>query len=244
MLLRRITEHVRHQNWFAVWIDFVIVVVGVFIGIQVANWNDTRNNEAGLVTSLQRLNTEVSRNLVLIEDVVAHYDRSRDDFNRGREALNTCDVSAEGQVALEALLFDLVEDVQPNFATFALDQLANEGSYQRLLSASFQQDFGKYAGRLKEEHEQLTSHYQRMWDYHVNYHPSVTAYFPGDIETEDGEWRFALDRPFGEVCADASFRNRFLNSIGFYWSIGNRLRRFESEVEAFQTSLTAEIRRH
>ncbi len=42
MLLRRITEHVKAQNWTAVGIDFVIVVVGVFIGIQVANWNDDR----------------------------------------------------------------------------------------------------------------------------------------------------------------------------------------------------------
>ena len=30
MLLRRITEHVKTQNWTAVAIDFVIVVVGVF----------------------------------------------------------------------------------------------------------------------------------------------------------------------------------------------------------------------
>jgi hypothetical protein len=42
MILRRITEHVRTQNWFAVCIDFVIVVVGVYIGIQVANWNAER----------------------------------------------------------------------------------------------------------------------------------------------------------------------------------------------------------
>ena len=35
MILRRVTEHVKAQNWFAVAIDFVIVVVGVFIGIQV-----------------------------------------------------------------------------------------------------------------------------------------------------------------------------------------------------------------
>ena len=42
MLLRRITKHVTEQNWFAVFIDFLIVVVGVFIGIQVANWNDDR----------------------------------------------------------------------------------------------------------------------------------------------------------------------------------------------------------
>lgn len=40
MLLRRITKHVTDQNWFAIFLDFFIVVVGVFIGIQVANWND------------------------------------------------------------------------------------------------------------------------------------------------------------------------------------------------------------
>lgn len=39
MLLRSITKHVQDQNWFAVALDFVIVVFGVFIGLQVANWN-------------------------------------------------------------------------------------------------------------------------------------------------------------------------------------------------------------
>ena len=40
MLLRRITEHVKTQNWFAVAIDFIIVVVGIFVGLQVSNWNE------------------------------------------------------------------------------------------------------------------------------------------------------------------------------------------------------------
>jgi len=39
MILRRVIEHVKAQNWMAVALDFVIVVMGVFIGIQVANWN-------------------------------------------------------------------------------------------------------------------------------------------------------------------------------------------------------------
>lgn len=32
MILRNITKHVSDQNWFAVLIDFLIVVVGVIIG--------------------------------------------------------------------------------------------------------------------------------------------------------------------------------------------------------------------
>ena len=33
MILRRVIEHVRKQEWTSIWIELVIVVVGVFIGI-------------------------------------------------------------------------------------------------------------------------------------------------------------------------------------------------------------------
>ncbi|NNE40935.1 MAG: hypothetical protein HKN14_08450 [Marinicaulis sp.] len=56
MLLRRITEHVKAQNWFAVGLDFLIVVVGVFIGLQVSNWNNVataKAEEQQLLTQMQ-----------------------------------------------------------------------------------------------------------------------------------------------------------------------------------------------
>jgi hypothetical protein len=39
MILRRVTKQVKDQNWFAVGVDFCIVVLGVFLGIQIGNWN-------------------------------------------------------------------------------------------------------------------------------------------------------------------------------------------------------------
>ncbi len=44
MILRRIVEHAKTQNWFAVMLDFFIVVMGVFIGIEVAGWNQARQD--------------------------------------------------------------------------------------------------------------------------------------------------------------------------------------------------------
>lgn len=58
MLLRRITKHVNDQNWFAVGVDFAIVVVGVFIGIQVANWNEGRAEDRREREYLERLDRE------------------------------------------------------------------------------------------------------------------------------------------------------------------------------------------
>jgi hypothetical protein len=42
MVVRRIREHVATHNWFAVAVDLGIVVLGVFLGTQVSNWNDDR----------------------------------------------------------------------------------------------------------------------------------------------------------------------------------------------------------
>jgi len=240
VLLRRVVKHIKAQDWTAIVIDFVIVVVGVFIGIQVANWNDGQNNKAGLVASLGRLDKEVSQNIDMIEKVLDHFDESRDNLHRGRESLNACDFSPAAEASLERLIFDMVEDIQPNFSSVALDQLAGEGRYQDLLSPQFQEDFGIYAARLKEEHEQLTSHYDNMWSHHVMFHPSVSAFFPGD--SEEG-WGFRLDKPFAEICVDASFRSRFINTMGFYTSINQRLIGFKAEAEHFQIALAEELKR-
>lgn len=60
MLLRRMMLHVKEQNWFAVGLDFLIVVVGVFIGIQVSNWNDVRRDRQAESIYLDRLGREIA----------------------------------------------------------------------------------------------------------------------------------------------------------------------------------------
>ena len=59
MILSRVIEHVKQQHWTAVFLDFVIVVMGVFIGIQVANWNENRKAIADERIFVQRLHDDV-----------------------------------------------------------------------------------------------------------------------------------------------------------------------------------------
>ena len=42
MILRRLTQNLRTQNWTAITIELFIVILGVFIGTQVSNWNAQR----------------------------------------------------------------------------------------------------------------------------------------------------------------------------------------------------------
>lgn len=86
MLLRRVTEHVKTQNWTAVALDFMIVVVGVFIGIQVSNWNDDR--------SLRE------RERVYLEQLLIDLESDQASGERGIRAADRTDEAAEILLAL------------------------------------------------------------------------------------------------------------------------------------------------
>ncbi|MEN7341740.1 MAG: hypothetical protein AAAFM81_02310 [Pseudomonadota bacterium] len=67
MRLRSITKHLKEQNWTAVGIDLVIVVVGVFIGIQVSNWNTEREEENRIAGQLVRFKSELVQRQAAID---------------------------------------------------------------------------------------------------------------------------------------------------------------------------------
>jgi hypothetical protein len=50
MLLRRVIEHVRTQNWFAVGLDFRVVVGGILVAFQITSCTDRRGGYRVRVT--------------------------------------------------------------------------------------------------------------------------------------------------------------------------------------------------
>lgn len=59
MILRRVINHVKNQQWTAIGIDFVIVVLGVFVGIQVSNWNAERETTKKSAIFTERLKADL-----------------------------------------------------------------------------------------------------------------------------------------------------------------------------------------
>jgi hypothetical protein len=60
MLLGSISKHVKEQNWFAVGLDFIIVIAGILIAFQITNWNETRKERAKQDVYLERLHNDFS----------------------------------------------------------------------------------------------------------------------------------------------------------------------------------------
>lgn len=67
MILRRLTNAFRKQDWFTVVIETLIVVFGVFIGIQMANWNEAQADRARELRLLAELRAELVESIEQLE---------------------------------------------------------------------------------------------------------------------------------------------------------------------------------
>ena len=61
MIYKRVAARLRAQDWLAITIEIGIVIVGVFIGTQVSNWNATRLEGAETQHRLDQLKPELRR---------------------------------------------------------------------------------------------------------------------------------------------------------------------------------------
>ena len=62
MILRRIADGFVRQDWATVVVEFVIVVAGIFLGLQVNNWNELRMERAEERTNLERPRARLTMN--------------------------------------------------------------------------------------------------------------------------------------------------------------------------------------
>lgn len=131
MILRRVILHVRNQEWTAVALDFVIVVVGVVIGIQVANWNQARTERAQLDEQLVSLRLELEENQNRFDVYRATLQKQMDDVQFLRQALEVAPAEIEAdEFNLRLLNVQRVVVLSPDLT--ALAELAESGGLRRL----------------------------------------------------------------------------------------------------------------
>lgn len=74
MILRRVIQHFRQQEWTAIFLDFLIVVLGVFVGLQVSNWNQDRADSRRETLYLAALQEDFGAIIAELEDDISGYE--------------------------------------------------------------------------------------------------------------------------------------------------------------------------
>jgi len=73
VILRRLSANLRAQNWTAIAVEFVLLVLGVYLGILAANWNLERAERQETGRLLSALDNELGEMLIDLDSMDAYY---------------------------------------------------------------------------------------------------------------------------------------------------------------------------
>ncbi len=134
MILRRVIAHFKKQEWTAIAIDFLIVVVGVFVGLQVSNWNAARSERAQLDQQLISLRSELEENQIHFGAFRAELVQQMEDVAELRSAFQQDVLSiTQDEVDAKFLNIQRIKIFSPDLT--ALTELAETGGLRRLSGA-------------------------------------------------------------------------------------------------------------
>lgn len=141
MILRRITKHVKDQNWFAVAIDFAIVVIGVFIGLQVANWNEARSDRQLGQEYTQRLIADLERDLAATRSLKSYYAEVLENVEEADRLLAAPAPDSKALV-IAAYRASEFNNNPPDTATW--DEIVSSGHLKLLPAGAIENGLGDY----------------------------------------------------------------------------------------------------
>ena len=126
MILRRVIAHFKKQEWTAIALDFLIVVIGVFVGLQVNNWNAVRADQQRAQGYLMRIGADLDADLAAITDRMSFWGQVADYGALGLDYADTRDAGEHTQWELLLAYFQASQ-----IAELALSQ----ATYEELKSA-------------------------------------------------------------------------------------------------------------
>jgi len=62
MILRRLAGYLRHDNWYTLILELVIVVVGLFLAFQLDRWYESQRSKSGLQAHMVSLTEDFTEN--------------------------------------------------------------------------------------------------------------------------------------------------------------------------------------
>jgi hypothetical protein len=126
MILRRMTQALKVQNWTAIVIEFVLLVVGVFLGMQVSNWNQEREQRNKAAAFTARLREDIRYELWAEQSIIEYYGAARRHAGLALDALSGRRPTTDEQFLISAYRATQIQTNPRARATY--DELVSTGT--------------------------------------------------------------------------------------------------------------------
>jgi hypothetical protein len=244
MILRRIAEALRRQDWSTIVVEILIVVIGILIGLQVDGWNERRETMRLYESALNAFLVESTSNRELLDARIQRIEERIPALEKALRHLVRCDPAP----GIDAVLDDVVDmsylSIRPNQSFVAYEAVATGTRFQEVMSEGFRLQLNAYYSHFLKQHEWLVRNAATI-DPASRFEESAVV---SVVETDDHssvyrQFRWQVDAPFESVCADRQFV-RDAVSLHAIHAVNLRLsREMQGRRDAFDAELRDEIER-
>ena len=127
MILHKLADAIRGQNWFTVLIELAVVVVGIFLGLQIDDWNERRKENSLERGYIERLEAEVDANIAVYRAAIQRAEETDSLYRDYFDYLRDPAVTSPGESELLEILCRVGIQSRLRFDNTVYDELVSTG---------------------------------------------------------------------------------------------------------------------
>jgi hypothetical protein len=148
MILRDLAHSIRRQDWFAVAIEFLIVVAGIFVGLQVTDWNERRQLRERELNYLQRMSEDLSKMEAEFHQILEYGGDRSEVVMRALRALEQCDASLATPDDFRITFADYQTQPTPTIITRTYEEMVSSGALASMADRDLSGEIASLFGAL------------------------------------------------------------------------------------------------
>jgi hypothetical protein len=148
MILRDLAHSIRRQDWFAIAIEFLIVVAGIFVGLQVTDWNERRQLRERERNYLQRMSEDLSKMEAEFLQILKYGGGRGDVVMRALRALEQCDASLATPDDFRITFADYQTQPTPTIITRTYQEMVSSGGLASMADRDLSGEIASLFGAL------------------------------------------------------------------------------------------------
>jgi hypothetical protein len=214
MILRRFIAHFRRQDWLAVLLDICVVIVGIFLGMQVTEWNEQRKEALRANQLIARLHEEVVALQATRERRFGYISERRADLMSLRPLVVGA-IEADALTGRQCSAIASSDGVLfPPTQLAVISELLSSGQFNLLRDVELKQRLMAYETRVVFARELHQIYAQQVTNL-PNAYPNIIEWrlVADPTEGEDDGWDRRSHCDLQRMVADIGFRNSFLENV-------------------------------
>jgi hypothetical protein len=238
MILRRVVENLKHQHWTAIGIEFVLLVSGVFIGIQAQQWNTERGERRLERVYLERILSDINLSIETNELNISRLEGYSNGQALVVESLRRCELPESKKDGFANGVSNIAKVGPSVFVLSTMDEMLSAGHFSLIQNPDIRDAMNGLARDAKYQANIFTAIYTQLASATTTTSQRTIRIYTGHKTPFDPVAWNEMEIDFAALCKDKPFQSALSNvryltdaQISLNSRAIDKLRQAKSELE-------------